>query len=69
MENGYMGLAPLDTQSGDLVFIVPGVSVPFVLREEVDGFRLVGECYVQNVMDGEVMACLKTSWLEDIVIK
>ena len=67
-ENGYMGLAPLDAESGDFVFIVPGVSVPFVLREKSGGFRLVGECYVQNFMDGELMACLKRSWLEDIII-
>ncbi|KAE9375893.1 HET-domain-containing protein [Stipitochalara longipes BDJ] len=68
-ENGYMGLAPLDAESGDIVFIIPGVSVPFVLREEDGGFRLIGECYVQNVMDGEVMVNLEESWLEDIVIR
>ncbi|KAN0112520.1 HET domain containing protein [Hyaloscypha variabilis] len=68
-ENGYIGLAPLNAESGDVVFIIPGVSVPFVLREEDGVFRLVGECYVQNFMDGEIVAGLKEPWLEDIVIK
>lgn len=68
-ETGYMGLAHLEAESGDFVFIIPGVSVPFVLREENGGFRLVRECYVQNVMDGEVMAGLDTSRLEDMVIQ
>jgi hypothetical protein len=68
-ETGYMGLAHLEAENGDFVFIIPGVSVPFVMREENGGFRLVGECYVQNVMDGEVMIGLDTSRLEDIIIQ
>jgi hypothetical protein len=64
----YMGLAPLEAESGDFVFIIPGVSVPFVMREENGGFRLVGECYVQNVMDGEVIEGLDASQLEEIII-
>jgi len=63
-----MGLAPLEAESGDLVFIIPGVSVPFVMRAENSGFRLVGECYVQNVMDGEVIEGLDTSQMEEIII-
>lgn len=69
LDTGYIGLAPLEAESGDHVFIIPGVSVPFVLREENGGLRLVGECYVQNVMDGEVMADLDASRLEDIIIE
>jgi hypothetical protein len=40
-----------------------------VLREENDGFRMVGECYVQNVMDGEEMDGLDASRMENIVIQ
>jgi hypothetical protein len=68
IDAGYMGLAPLEAESGDLVFIIPGVSVPFVMREENGGFRLVGECYVQNVMDGEVIEGLDASQMEEIII-
>jgi hypothetical protein len=64
----YVGLAPLEADSGDVVYLIPGVSVPFVLREDNDGFRLVGECYIQNVMDGEEMDGLDTSRMENIVI-
>ena len=69
LDTGYIGLGPLEAEIGDLVFIIPEVSVPFVLREETGGLKLVGECYVQNVMDGEVIAGVDESKLEDIIIQ
>jgi hypothetical protein len=51
------GLGPQDTQSGDIVCILFGCSVPVVLREfEEEGnhyFKLIGECYIHGLMDGE----------------
>jgi hypothetical protein len=46
--------------SGDVVVVLFGGKVPFVLRrvyEARDGeqWRLVGECYVDGVMFGEVL--------------
>lgn len=58
-EKGYLGLVPRQAGIGDRVCVLVGCHVPFVVREEADGpeerFRLVGECYVHGVMDGEVM--------------
>lgn len=60
-EKGYLGLVPRQARQGDRVCVLVGCHVPFVVREEADGgpeerrFRLVGECYVHGVMDGEVM--------------
>jgi hypothetical protein len=52
-ERGYMGLAPAQTQPGDIVCVLRGGTVPYVLRPMEDGcFQLVGECYVQGIMDG-----------------
>lgn len=54
--NGYVGVAPGLTKVGDVVTIMKGGLVPFVLREGVDrlgAFRLVGECYVHGLMHGE----------------
>jgi hypothetical protein len=64
-DEGYVGLAPPGAQVGDLVCIVLGAQVPFLLREfhehdkeytsSISLHRLVGECYIQGMMRGERM--------------
>ncbi|MCJ1322396.1 hypothetical protein MMC15_007744 [Xylographa vitiligo] len=51
----YMLLAPIGTKVGDKICVIHGLPVPFIIRPEREMFLLVGECYVQGVMDGEVM--------------
>ncbi|KAF4624308.1 hypothetical protein G7Y89_g13865 [Cudoniella acicularis] len=64
-QKGYMGLTPPKAQVGDLICIFFGASTPFVVREIEDGyFRLVGECYVHGLMDGEAMDDLLARKLE-----
>ena len=57
-DDGYMGLAPGEAGEGDRVTIVYGCSTPVLLRG-VTGlgarWRLVGECYVYGLMDGEAV--------------
>jgi len=64
-EKGYFGLGNPDTQAGDQVWILIGGKVPFVLRPVADNdgtssfdtsFRLVSDCYLHGIMDGEAMA-------------
>lgn len=51
---GYVGAVPTSTRSGDLVSVLPGARVPFILRARSDGkFKLVGEAYVHGIMQGE----------------
>jgi hypothetical protein len=53
---GYLGHVPSGSKIGDKICILFGSAVPFVLREDKDGvFKLVGECYVHGIMDGEAM--------------
>lgn len=55
-EKGFVGRVPLTAEVGDRVAVLFGVDVPFLLREHGDGmFKLVGECYIHGIMDGEVM--------------
>ncbi|KAG5657653.1 hypothetical protein KAF25_007686 [Fusarium avenaceum] len=65
MNDGSIGLAPDRAEVGDVVFVVQGASVPFVLRavrrdsEGLGGaaeqcYSLVGEAVVLGVMDGEI---------------
>jgi hypothetical protein len=55
---GFVGLAPYGTKEGDLIFLVLGADVPYVLRplEDDEGYELIGEAYVQGVMNGEAMS-------------
>ncbi|KLO81316.1 uncharacterized protein Y057_8160 [Fusarium fujikuroi] len=52
-----MGLAayvPMRARRGDLVVVLYGSKVPFVVREKGDGrYCLVGECYMDGIMRGE----------------
>ena len=65
---GYLGLAPHGTGEGDLIFVIMGADVPFVLRPYDDGYELVGEAYVQGVMDGEVIR-MEHIPVQDIMIR
>ena len=73
-EQGYIGLVPPYSEIGDLVFILSGAQVPFLLRQEagmsgitkpnVEKWRLVGETYFHGMMDGEMV--LKSQPLQKI---
>ena len=54
----YIGLAPSVAREGDRVAVIYGCSNPFLIRETGDHeatWRLVGECYVYGLMDGEAI--------------
>ena len=61
--SSYMGLAPGPAPrrdqlrlEPDRVCVIPGGCTPFILRPVADGpdhFRLVGECFIYGLMDGE----------------
>ncbi|UNI23091.1 hypothetical protein JDV02_008930 [Purpureocillium takamizusanense] len=57
-EGRLMGLLPLLTKEGDIVVIVHGCHAPFVVRptRRQGYYKLVGECYVHGVMNGELAA-------------
>ncbi|KAK3300137.1 heterokaryon incompatibility protein-domain-containing protein [Chaetomium fimeti] len=61
MEDGREGLGPAAAREGDVVVVLFGGVVPFVLRpcegEEGGGrfWRLVGECFVPGLMQGEAV--------------
>jgi hypothetical protein len=62
-DTGHIGLAPDFARVGDSVHVLKGASVPFIFRENPHSYanelmtvRLVGECYVQGIMRGEIWA-------------
>ncbi|KAH9938936.1 heterokaryon incompatibility protein-domain-containing protein [Amylocystis lapponica] len=69
---GYVGVVPRTAKPGDWVCALLGGEMPFVLRDKGNGqFRLIGECYLHGIMDGEVMEELKRGkrTLRDIVMR
>jgi hypothetical protein len=72
-ENGYMGLGPEAMEKGDVLVVLFGGTVPFVLRKfvppfmqslprpdpKIDGYwKLVGDAYVFDLMDGQAIEML-----------
>ena len=51
--NVRMGRGPVSTQPGDRIAIAKGTNQVFILRNDGEYFRLVGECYVDGLMRGE----------------
>lgn len=55
-EQGTIGMVPQRARKGDSVCVLIGCSVPVVLRRQEGGlYEFVGECYLQNFMDGEAL--------------
>ncbi|KAI1362276.1 heterokaryon incompatibility protein 6 [Xylaria arbuscula] len=52
---GYIGLAPPCAQAGDLVVVVLGATVPYVLRKVQNGYILVGDAFIHGLMYGEAL--------------
>ncbi|KAI0850028.1 HET-domain-containing protein [Daldinia vernicosa] len=67
-KRGYMGLAPKNAKSGDMICVLAGGRLPFILRsaERVSEqtkiglgtesqYTIVGDAYLHGIMDGEAM--------------
>lgn len=53
---GLVGYVPMRAKKGDLVVILYGSEVPFVVRKEAgDKYSLVGECYMHGIMQGQAL--------------
>jgi hypothetical protein len=54
---GYMALVPEEAEVGDVIMVVYGARVPFVFRPVpgTENYRMVGECYVHGIMNGELL--------------
>ncbi|KAJ8127535.1 hypothetical protein O1611_g6102 [Lasiodiplodia mahajangana] len=51
--SGYIGIGPRETQVGDKIVLIQGSRVPMVVRQVLESYRIVGECYVHGIMNGE----------------
>jgi Heterokaryon incompatibility protein (HET) len=54
---------PLYAEVGDKICIFQGATIPFVVRPQGDGkYTLVGECWVQGMMEGEALSLPRFRW-------
>ncbi|KAG9231580.1 hypothetical protein BJ875DRAFT_506607 [Amylocarpus encephaloides] len=61
LKSGLVGLAPWDAATGDIVAILFGCRFPVILRrvgkrQGDKTYKLVGEAYIDGIMNGEAMA-------------
>ncbi|KAL5313327.1 hypothetical protein ACEPPN_019060 [Leptodophora sp. 'Broadleaf-Isolate-01'] len=79
--SGGLTMAPLNTQVGDEIYILAGGNMPFVLRPSTIKFSppgssdppqpchtLVGECYLDQFMDGEYSDRLREDSVDIFII-
>ncbi|KAF4339372.1 heterokaryon incompatibility (het-6OR allele) [Fusarium beomiforme] len=71
-KSGNFGVGPLNMRVGDILVVLFGAEVPFLVRPQRHGYSVVGECYVHNLMHGEILdkiasdpdGALKASWIK-----
>lgn len=59
-EKGFFALVPRGSREGDVIVVLKKACVPFVVRSVHEdctkgSFELLGECYVQGIMEGEAL--------------
>jgi hypothetical protein len=58
-KTGYLGLAPAESRPGDTVAVLYGCNYPVILRPSGDGFKYVGESYIDGLTHGEALEGLR----------
>lgn len=69
---GHICLVPRGTVVGDLIYVVLGASVPFVLRPHAEddiAFTLIGKAYVQGITYGEWLHMDHLAGVEDVYLR
>ncbi|KAK5657183.1 hypothetical protein OQA88_3241 [Cercophora sp. LCS_1] len=69
LEGGYIGMGPHIMRDTDVVAIFAGSSIPYALRPTGDAYMLLGDCYVQGIMQGELLSELESKGLLKSCIK
>lgn len=75
-EGGRLGLCPKETRIGDLVYVIPGGDVPYIISrvgsDGADGSSshvLVGESWVDGLMAGEAVDAWRRGEIKDEVLE
>ncbi|KAF2095976.1 hypothetical protein NA57DRAFT_59038 [Rhizodiscina lignyota] len=63
-EHGMFGVGPMFMELNDMLCILYGATVAFIIRPKGAGYLLMGECYVYDLMRGEAVEPLSEAWVE-----
>ncbi|KAL8787130.1 MAG: hypothetical protein Q9195_007912 [Heterodermia aff. obscurata] len=68
-KEGHIGLVPKEAMDGDIVCVILGCKSPLLFRPLANGnHTVVGECYIQGLMNGEaLLGPLSNGW-ESVLI-
>lgn len=63
---GYLGVASSHARAGDAIVLVAGSRAPFVMRKTGQHYKIVSDCYIHGIMEGEAWDEGKcdTIWIE-----
>jgi hypothetical protein len=67
---GHFALVTWQAEIGDVIFVLFGGSILYLLRPRGNEYVFISECYVHGLMNGEAMAFLEDgrASVEDVVI-
>jgi hypothetical protein len=54
-ENAVLGLGPQCMRAGDVVVVLHGGNTPYILRPKGDKYLFMGQAYVDDIMNGQLM--------------
>ena len=57
--SGHVGLGPGEMGAGDIICVFGGAVMPVVMRQKGESFGVVGDCYLDGVMDGEAVGVME----------
>lgn len=65
-QDGLYGMGPHLLEQGDLRCVLFGADLPFIIRRTgvIEQYRLIGQCYIRGVMDGEVICMWREGLLQ-----
>jgi len=50
LKGGSFGLGPTAMEKGDLCFVIPNAQTPVIIRRGEGGYKLVGDCFVHDLV-------------------
>ncbi|KAI1205634.1 uncharacterized protein F4807DRAFT_464515 [Annulohypoxylon truncatum] len=63
--SGEQALGPIGVQVDDILVIILGADVPFILRPVENKWRLIGDAYVHGIMEGEYIEMMNIRGILD----
>jgi hypothetical protein len=63
--DGHFGLGPACMREGDIVAVLFGGHAPYVLRPCGRSYIYMGQAYVDEIMDGQLVDQMEAGWIPE----